>query len=66
MRSWDYPTRRNQKLVVLPHDATNTPAPLDGFEEEYSIKESIIAMKKITDRDVRRLVRKVKWGRYYI
>ena len=41
--------------------ATNTPAPLDGFEEEYSIKESIIAMKKVTDKDVRRLVRKVKW-----
>ena len=40
---------------------TNTPAPLDGFEEEYSIKESIIAMKKVTDKDVRRLVRKVKW-----
>ena len=41
--------------------ATNTPSPLDGFEEEYSIKESIIAMKKVTDKDVRRLVRKVSW-----
>ena len=41
--------------------ATDTPSPLDGFEEEYSIKESIIAMKKVTDKDVRRLVRKVKW-----
>tara|TARA_B100001250_G_scaffold393107_1_gene395566 strand:- start:4341 stop:5936 length:1596 start_codon:yes stop_codon:yes gene_type:complete len=41
--------------------ATDTPSPLDGFQEEYSIKESIIAMKKITDKDVRRLVRKVKW-----
>ena len=40
---------------------TDTPAPLDGFEEEYSIKESIIAMKKVTDKDVRRLCRKVKW-----
>ena len=43
------------------HMSTNTPAPLDGFEEEYSIKESIIAMKKVTDKDVRRLVRKVTW-----
>ena len=41
--------------------ATDTPSPLDGFEEEYSIKESIIAMKKVTDKDVRRLVRKVSW-----
>ena len=41
------------------HMPTDTPAPLDGFEEEYSIKESIIAMKKVTDKDVRRLVRKV-------
>tara|TARA_B100000287_G_scaffold416259_1_gene450721 strand:- start:18810 stop:20405 length:1596 start_codon:yes stop_codon:yes gene_type:complete len=40
---------------------TNTPAPLDGFKEESEIKESIIAMKKITDKDVRRLVRKVSW-----
>ena len=40
---------------------TNTPSPSDGFEEEYSIKESIIAMKKVTDKDVRRLVRKVSW-----
>lgn len=40
---------------------TNTPAPLDGFKEEDEVKESVIAMKKITDRDVRRLVRKVQW-----
>ncbi len=40
---------------------TNTPAPLDGFREENEVKESIIALKKVTDRDVRRLVRKVNW-----
>ena len=44
-----------------PDWSTNTPAPLDGFLEENQIKESIIAMKKITDKDVRRLVRKVEW-----
>ena len=32
--------------------ATDTPSPLDGFEEEYGIKESIIAMKKVTDKIV--------------
>lgn len=40
---------------------TNTPSPLDGFQEENQIKESIIAMKQITNQDVRRLVRKTPW-----
>ena len=34
------------------------PSPLDGFEEENSIKETILAMKKVTKQDVRRMVRK--------
>ena len=37
------------------------PSPLDGFEEENSIKETILAMKKVTKQDVRRMVRKVSW-----
>ena len=41
--------------------STNVPSPLDGFQEESQIKESIIAMKQITNQDVRRLVRKVEW-----
>lgn len=41
--------------------STNVPSPLDGFKEESQIKESIIAMKQITNQDVRRLVRKVEW-----
>jgi hypothetical protein len=44
-----------------PNWITNTPSPLDGFQEENQIKENIIAMKQITNQDVRRLVRKVTW-----
>jgi|688.fasta_scaffold05750_1 hypothetical protein len=35
--------------------------PLDGFEEENRIKETIIALKKVTGDDIRRMVRKVQW-----
>ena len=35
--------------------------PLDGFEEENEIKETIISMKKVTESDVRRMVRKKVW-----
>jgi len=35
--------------------------PLDGFKEENEIKETIIALKKITSSDVRRVIRKVNW-----
>ena len=41
--------------------STNTPSPLDGFREEYQVKESIISLKQITNQDVRRLVRKTEW-----
>ena len=40
---------------------TSTPPPLDGFKEENEIKETIIAMKKITQSDVKRMIRKVQW-----
>jgi hypothetical protein len=35
--------------------------PLDGFAEESEIKETIISMKKVTQSDVRRMVRKKSW-----
>jgi hypothetical protein len=35
--------------------------PLDGFEEENRIKETIIAMKRVTGEDIRRMIRKVQW-----
>ena len=36
--------------------------PLDGFDEENQIKETIIAMKKVTSDDIRRMIRKVQWS----
>ena len=36
--------------------------PLDGFKEENEIKETIISMKKVTQSDVRRMVRKKTWS----
>jgi hypothetical protein len=36
--------------------------PLDGFDEENRIKETIIALKKITNEDIRRMIRKVQWN----
>jgi hypothetical protein len=36
--------------------------PLDGFEEENRIKETIIALKKVTGDDIRRMIRKVQWS----
>jgi len=36
-------------------------SPLDGFEEESRVKETIISMKKVTGEDVRRMIRKVQW-----
>jgi hypothetical protein len=44
-----------------PNWIANTPAPVDGFKEEYQIKDSIIALKKITPQDIRKLIRKVQW-----
>lgn len=44
-----------------PNWNNDPPSPVDGFKEENEIKQSIIAMKQITNQDVRRLVRKVEW-----
>ena len=41
--------------------STNVPPPLDGFKEEYEIKETILSLKKVTNDDVRRVVRKLTW-----
>jgi hypothetical protein len=37
------------------------PSPLDGFNEENQVKETILTLKKVTIDDIRRVVRKVKW-----
>jgi hypothetical protein len=55
------PNSLNPSAGGAPDWSTNIPAPLDGFKEEYEIKESVIALKQISPQDVRRLVRKVQW-----
>lgn len=40
---------------------TTGPSPLDGFREESEIKDTIIAMKQVTNEDIRRVVRKITW-----
>jgi hypothetical protein len=36
--------------------------PLDSFTDENQIKQTIISLKKITNSDVRRVIRKVEWS----
>ena len=36
-------------------------SPTDGIEEQNRIKETILSMKKVTNQDVRRMIRKVEW-----
>jgi hypothetical protein len=47
--------------------SSNVPPPLDSFDEENSIKETIIAMRKVSGLDIRRVVRKINWepGKIY-
>jgi hypothetical protein len=40
---------------------TNTPAPKDGFREYNDDHDTMIALKKLTTGDVKRLVRKYTW-----
>ena len=55
------PNNTNPAAGGSPTWTSNTPSPVDGFREEYQVKESIISLKQITNQDVRRLVRKVTW-----
>ena len=55
------PNNTNPAAGGAPTWTSNTPSPVDGFREEYQVKESIISLKQITNQDVRRLVRKVTW-----
>lgn len=38
------------------------PSPLDGFKEEVEVKNTILTLKQITQADIRRVIRKIKWG----
>lgn len=54
------PNSTNERANGSPNWGSGIP-PLDGFKEENEIKETIIAMKKVTSNDVKRMVRKVEW-----
>jgi len=41
---------------------TNVPAPKDMFKEQNDYFDTMIALKKVTTQDVRRMVRKVNWN----
>jgi hypothetical protein len=55
------PNALNPQANGIAEWGANPPPPLDGFEEENKIKETIISMKKVTQSDVRRMIRKVVW-----
>lgn len=40
---------------------SSVPTPLDDFDDENRIKESIIAMRKVSGSDIRRMIRKINW-----
>lgn len=55
------PNALNSQANGISEWGTSPPSPLDGFKEENEIKETIISMKKVTQSDVRRMVRKIVW-----
>lgn len=55
------PNALNPQANGISEWGLNPPPPSDGFKEESEIKETIISMKKVTNSDVRRMVRKVVW-----
>lgn len=61
------PDATNPEVGLGRVDWGTGPAPLDNFEQENRIKETIIALKKITTGDVRQLIKKEEWvsGKIY-
>lgn len=55
------PDSTNPKIGIGRADWNFGPAPLDTINQENRIKETIIALKKITPADIRRAVRKNIW-----
>lgn len=41
---------------------TNVPAPKDMFKEQNDYFDTMIALKKVTTQDVRRMIRKITWA----
>lgn len=61
------PDATNPEVGLGRSDWGTGPSPLDNFEQENRIKETVIALKKITSGDIRRLIRKEEWvsGKIY-
>lgn len=55
------PSATNPEIGIGRTDWNFGPAPLDTIDQENKIKETIIALKKISASDVRRAVRRVQW-----
>ena len=41
---------------------TNTPSPVDNFDEYNAFWDSIIALKKLNESDISRVIRKITWS----
>lgn len=61
------PFATNPKVGIGRTDWEFGPTPLDNIDQENRIKETIIALRKNTKEDIRRLVRRITWesGRRY-
>ena len=55
------PNHRNTLAYGTPNWGEGPP-PVDGFEEEYQVKETILTLKRVAEDDMRRVVRKIKWS----
>lgn len=55
------PFATNPEVGIGRVDWNSGPAPLDTNDQENKIKETIIALKKVSSSDIRRAVRKIQW-----
>lgn len=56
------PNAYNPEVGIGKTDWNFGPSPLDNFDQENRIKETILALKKLTSEDVRMAIRKVMWS----
>lgn len=55
------PNSSNPEVGIGKSDWGTGPAPLDTVDHENRIKETLIALKKISNTDIRRAIRKISW-----
>lgn len=62
------PTGNYYTFIGLPNSqeyssdwSTNTPSPIDNLNYQYSYKDTILGVKKITASDIIRVIPKIKW-----